>query len=327
MKKCLVDSELKEMERTLAIVNSPLQAMFAMSYIKEYGISEVDFVVPVYSVKFLKYNRGVLRYLNDEGQKYKIFVTKNIFAIFRYYNSLGKYSRFIIGDYRSIDKRLLTLFFSKKTIDVIYVDDGNASLVIGSKKRSSLSLRSIVPRIVNSLLDKRIRSQVFYSAFITDEKVLGIPVVRNNLLLFHNNKKPKGNNVVIVGCYFSAFREFGEDYHIYLHKLNEYIIKKWPQSKVLYYPHRRENDVEAINEECKELGWLLCQSRINIETDIVKSKEQPCEIIGFGSSALYLLKILCKDVPVTTVHFNETRDYLEIEKKYSESGINVIDFK
>lgn len=315
---------MEKMERTLAIVNSPLQAMFALSYIKEFGITGVDFAVPFYSLAFLKKNRGVLRYLNDESCNYKIFITKNTFAILRFYKSLNKYTRFIIGDYRSQDKRMLTLFYSEKKIEVIYVDDGNASLVVGNKQEEGFSIRTLISKILDYLLDKRIGKRLFYSAFIQEKAVLGIPVVRNELKHFRSDKKTQDNTVVIVGCFYSAFREFGKDYEIYLQNLNHYLRGKWPSIIIKYYPHRREDSMRRIVDICRQFDWLVCQSRINIETDMAQSPSFPCEIVGFGSSALFLLKIIWKDVTVTSVHFNETPEYLEIENKYRNVGINVI---
>lgn len=314
------------MSKTLAIVNSPLQVMMAVEYIKENNIQEIDFAVSIYSVAFLKQNRAVLRYLNDLGYKYKIYITKNLINTLRFINSPKEYTSFLIGDYRSLDKKMLMLFHAKGKVQIVYVDDGSASLLIGKDQKDKLTLRFLFSRLVDNLVNKKIAERLFYSAFIKEKEVLGIPVIRNNMNTLHTEKKKVGDSVVIVGCFCRAFRDYGQDYFVYLGELNHYIHNKWPNSKVYYYPHRREDNIKDITEICENYKWQICYSRINIEIDITQKESLPCEIIGFGSSALYLLKLLFKNEIVTTIHFNESADYLQIEKDYREVGINVYDF-
>lgn len=310
--------------KSLAIVNSPLQVMSAVEYLKEYGIKEVDFVVPFFSVEYLKHNRGVLRYLNDEGYQYKVFITKNVCAILRYYKTLGKYHRFIIGDIRSLDKKMLMLFYAEDNIDIIYVDDGNAAMMVGKEINTEAPFRALLSRFVDYMLNKRINNRVFYSAFIKEKEIAGIPVIHNEMRHLRINGKQIEDVVIIVGCFCSAFTGLGADYLDYLQKLDHYIREKWPSVDVKYYPHRREDNTEQVYRLCRQLDWTVCLSRINIETDIAQSLYLPCEIIGFGSSALYLLKMICDNVLVTSIHFTESADYLHIEKEYESAGIKII---
>lgn len=310
---------------TLTIISSPLQAMCAVGYIKEHNIKNVDFVISSYSVNFLKYNRGVLRYLNDNGYQYKVFITRNALKILRYYGTLGKYGRFIIGDFRDLDKKMLMLFYAESKIDVVYVDDGNASLII--EKETKSFLRSLLVRFIDCMLNKRVNNRTFYSAFIKEKEIAGIPVIHNEMKHLRINGKQVEDVVIIVGCFCNAFTEFGKDYISYLQRLDNYIKAKWPSAHIKYYPHRRENNIEGIYGLCNQLKWLVCRSRINIELDIAQSQYFPCEIIGFGSSALYLLKIICSEVLITSVHFTELAGYPDIEKEYEDAGIDIIRFE
>lgn len=314
------------MSKTLVLVNSPLQVMMAVNYIRQFKIENVDFAVSFYSIDFLKHNRAVLRYLNDLDYTYKIFITKNIVNILRFYNSPKEYERFVIGDYRSLDKKILTLFHAKGKVQVVYVDDGNASLVIGSKKKAKPTPRILLSKFVDYLFSKRVRECFFYSAFIKEKKILGIPVIPNSINSFHTEKKKKEDMLMIIGCFSRAFKDYRLDYFVYLEKLNIYLRNKWPNAIVNYYPHRREDNMKGIYDICEKFKWEVCFSRINIETDMSQAPYLPCCIVGFGSSALYLLRKMCKDIPILSVHFNESEEYLEIEKKYSEQGIEVISF-
>lgn len=310
--------------KTLAIVDSPLQVMMANEFINEFEISNVDFLVSVHSIDYLRLNRSVLRYLNDIGANYRVVITKDLFRILRYVRSPKVYERFIIGDFRSLDKKLLMLFHAKRRFDIVYVDDGNASFEFETGFSSAHGPSRFISSLVDTVIQYRAKDRVYYSAFIKEGTLKGVRVIPNQIRSLCMADKEVSDDIIIIGCFTSFFETIGMNYQEMLVKLNNYIHVKWGNNPIRYYPHRRENDICAIKDFCKTVGWDLCFSRINIELELSCAEKRPKAIVGFGSSALFLLKKIGQGIDVETIHFVDSDDYLNIERVYKDNGINVI---
>jgi hypothetical protein len=311
--------------KTLAIVDSPLQVMMAFEYIKEFNVSDVHFVVSVHSIDFLKHNKSVLRYLNDIGAKYRIIVTKNLVYSLRYITSPKEYSRFIIGDFRSLDKKILTLFHAKGKVDIVYVDDGNASLELETGHTKTKGLKAFISLVVDKMINWRTKEKVYYSAFINQSEINGIRIISNQLKSMDVKHKAISDEIIVIGCFTGGFANVGANYYDYLHKLDDYIRVKWGKKTIVkYYPHRREDDIEGIKTLCATMGWQVCFSRINIEMELVNGDKTPKAIVGFGSSALFLLKKIFNNADIYSIHFTDSEDFLNVERIYAENGISVV---
>lgn len=256
------------------------------------------------------------------------YLTKFIlrFRIFRY-------DYVFIGDPR---ERILQGFGAsclKKGGKLVYLDDGNISLVLlSSRQEVSNKYKKFKSLIKFWTGDKEWYFTIYHGISTTSYRI--IPNEFNSLRQELSNQK-LNDSIFILGTPVSIFcAYYGLSIHeykkAYEHLLN-FLIASYPQKRIFYIPHRRENCEETQDIKLK-FGINIKSLHGPIEKYLIENREIPSIVCGFGTSALYNLNLLFPKIIIYNVAFRQCTDkehFKEIEliyDYYEKNQINNLNF-
>lgn len=314
--------------KALFILNSPFQALCASEAILHYGISEAHFLLFESKIVVDK----TLPLVKDFGECHLIHAenggTSATIEALRNQRIHERYSTIFVGDYYSYIQYVSAIYMAKPGANIIYLDDGNSTLLIGppvSLKRG----RSRREKIYYCFWDFQLKlKRINKSLFTIFEFRDGCPLKteRNSFASLTIQEKEK-RGVYVIGTNSDAMSFKDVSYADELKILSTYIISLYPNEDVFYCPHR--GDSHDYTEVIKDLGWKLFDTKYSVEIDFVKKGIYPLTILGFGSTALLTLRRLYQDSVISTIYVNlaeekDNKEYRAIEQYYQENGIELV---
>ena len=309
------------MSRALFLINSPLQALCAIEYSEKFGVKCSDYYIVANTERDTV---PIKKLLDSRHITYKAFEISGIFKCLRMipkYNP--KYDLVVMGEYFGINMRIFAFLFGKRKIQWIYLDDGSSSLEMKNGVKANMSFHHrVLFKAVRFLQRFWHVDELFFSAFLNKDDYPELKIIDNDFSgLFKNNKLCSEERwVVVVGSYINEFKRVGKDYIRFLERADNYIKTHYPDSRISYFPHRYEDDLDKITQFCNNHQWEMIIPDINIEIEIFDGGVKPSAIIGFGSSALFTLKRLLIDVPVATYEYMDGDSWDE----YQKHGIDIL---
>ena len=325
-------------ESTLIIISSPFQAICAIEAIVYFEVKEPYIII--IPNKENSINIKTYQILADYGiNQYKIVKFDYFLKLLSYVISkkpyylfyTKKFSKIIIGDYLNPTHKLLASYYNNN--ELIYLDDGNSSIEIFKYKSKLAKRRSINNflkiNISNILLHSR-KKHTFFSVFPTKNDFF---INKTNKLNFLKNKiniVDNRNDIYILGSNIYLMNYItGDKYIEYLKKTICSLNKNNTNSKIYYCPHRGEN-IKDIEKICEKLKLNIFQTQKTIEIDIVEKGIIPKIIVGFGSTALYTLKILFDEIQIYLIKLptnnkNVNNTYNLIYKVYDKKNILILE--
>lgn len=327
---------MENAKSAIYIISSPLQALCAIEAKLKFNFYQNYFFI-TYLSEQLKSKSTIINVLNNFGiNSYREIVLPKYYNYLKYLiinlRKSIKYDYIFIGDYFNTSYYLLALIFKKRDSKLIFLDDGNSTIEAfiykfkyAKNRGISYYLRYLITKII--CMPVFINSKTFFTIFSnTNTKHFSViknefEIIKYNLL----NNNVKNESGVIIGSNFAEMGFLKEEEYI---KVLLDVIKKYPQTKNIYYfPHRNENK-DKLNNIMKLTNIIICENNSCIELEIVNKNINPKFIIGFGSTALYSLKILYPTSNIIGYIIKLRDDYLnviyeEIWKEYIKKGINV----
>ena len=325
-------------EDVLFIVNSPFQCLCMLEAIEHFTIKNFDVVIRPDSVELN--NKMVERILEEKGIPFKIVkMSPLIGGILPYlFKKHKKYSILFNGDYYGggLCAYAYSLIHAKRNAQIIYYDDGVETLRVFSKpplKRFNTWKVKLVIRGYEILkLIKGIGKPTFYTIFNVNSSLFKIE--RNTLSKLRDNigdNRQKGS--YIIGTNFDGVDVDKEDYFILLGKLIAHCRNMFPNEPIYYCPHRRNKDNTELLQYLDDNNITLFDTRISVEYDFIKRGIYPVYVSGFGSTALYTLKIVFPKAVVDNVFLRLKTQTAAIsafdqlyEEQCNEIGIGKLDY-
>lgn len=305
--------------KTAVIIMSPFQALCALEALYEYPSGTPDF----YTIED-KQNIGKIRLLlRDFGHEINIIPQSSNILMWIVNNiKRRKYDRIIVGDFFAFPLLILTSIIAKWKAKVIYVDDGNTTLLIKPNKLPN-SIHNFKWKLFLFLLKLKSVTKSFYT-FFPIEKFESMPVTQHSFKHVFDmfDKSIRLSGVYVIGTNTSALDIDTEQYKLILRQILRYYQDT---EKVYYCPHRR--DVNIYTKYCNNIGIELFDTKVSVEYDFMRKKLYPHIIIGFGSTALYTLR---KMFPLSVIYnvnieMNKIRDkeiYKYIADFLEKEGVN-----
>lgn len=313
------------------IVSSPFQAICAIEAIKKFDLYSCSFYLPgndrsiQMTMDFLEH-RGYM-YVNIEN-------TTSALRLIKKNNNYKKFDTVLVGDYFAANHFILSLLWTKRNSTIIYVDDGNSTLSLlppFSRKRfnEGSNIRRLFYRLLLLYYKFRGLRNLFFSCFDIRPSDFPMQLVHNSFdTLKHHSIKNVSKGVYIIGTNTSQIGWDRSLYSNYLQTIASYVRSRYVNEEIFYCPHRYDNNL--WEEDCTRLGIKMFYTKISVEVDFIQSGIEPLCVIGFGSTALVTLHYIYPKAQITDIVFHShdkviEDEYREIENRYSEYGIDVVE--
>lgn len=314
-------------KRTIILVSSPLQLLCAIEAIKEFNIENYDLSFLFLDNKEYNKNYGIIRLCDEIKMSYDVIINKSkIKFLLSSLFSRKKYDFSIIGNKNSLFHIIYSLFSLTRRSNIMYIDDGASSL-INARKPITVELKTLFLTIIKKI--KHINDRNFYTFFnVTNSN---INIYKNNFHYLKSflNKEVK-NDIYLIGTNFSLLNKYYSiDYKELLIKTIVFLKRKYPNKNIIYCPHRRDDFLSEIRYILSEYNIEIFNTIISVEYDFVKNRIYPEAVYGYGSSALFSLKILFDDINIFNIenpfiNSNICNSYKIIANELSQNGIKTI---
>lgn len=328
--------ETKEkMRKAIICIGSPLQAICAIEAIVKYEIDVYDMYVIDEGVRLGQIEEFLKgKNINFTVIPYHVTFWKSIFRIIGAFNVFkGKYDYLLMGDYRLTGNKLECVPLVKSGGTIIYLDDG-AYIVSWSK---GLIVETKNTRIRNWMIDficrlRNISHKNLFTIFYSDIVMPGYSIQENCLSQLQMSSTTIGEDIYIIGTNplgDSGYCKYmGIEYSHYLDIVDNLLFnirQREPQAHIVYIPHGRDKSEETINI-CNRLGIEFKRLSVCVELFVLSLDKCPKEIWGYGSTALYTLRKLCKGTKINNIiiegtNTNSNEEYRELSELYSRNNI------
>lgn len=277
-------------DKSLVIIFTPLQFLNALAFKNQFSDKEYEFIVLTSEIINIKHIKSIdsdnlclyplvkFNFLNDEV----LWIIKSLFVS---QINIYSYDQVIIGNYNNIIGYFLALRFQKENKQIIYLDDGLATLEIYKERNQLHILKSsrLFGGRVNKLIDKtfyrkRILDTIYlYSSFELNfictpkyDKIIN----QDNVTSYEN--KQIGNELWFIGSPLIENNYMTEyQFKTFINKVKSYAQNKGFIFK--YILHRFERP---------KLEPDSLQFDLPIEVILKNKNVLPSEVISFYSSAL-----------------------------------------
>ncbi len=317
------------------IVGSPFQALCAIAAIRQLEIDDYK-MIAVFPSRQIR-NQQLQQVLNDNKIKYQgIHLNEVVNIIYKCLSLLKlpfrKYNRLFLPDIRDLKLLAIGCCYVKGRSDVVYTDDGSASICI---------LQGATSRIPTADTSPYLRRLIKGRGFVFNKNLLtiyeGIENLNYNIeILNFRNLLPSKmsltqHGVYIVGTFIDSYISavgMERDFFISCHdNLCRVIKHKYAGEKIVYIPHGRDKSLYA-QKICNELGVEFRRPEVSVELELLKQSSEPIAIYGFTSSALFNLKKIFPMAEVVDAMFDFKEplsplkeDRLGISAYYRKCGI------
>lgn len=325
------------------VVCSPLQTLCALAAIEQLEIKDFKIIALFINNKIRNAQlKELLDYYKLNYKSIRNFTSAK-FWLYYFFSLIPKYNRYkrlFVGDYRTDLFVYVGGCFVTNNADVVYLDDGNASVLLFENKYED---RRIKRELRLMRFFNKCRSFNLYKFFLTIYGGIAnsryfVEILdfnrclpkQNNSVFFHNNE------IVILGtCVNDYCESVGLTIDAFNEKLDNLLISiknRFVDNKIVYIPHGRDNNTRPF-ELCEKYGIEYRPSEMGVEMDYVIRKNMPAVVIGFTSAALYNLKKMFPSIIVYNILFYPERkdvhtgEFEDISKYYETNGIKRIDEK
>ena len=287
------------------VIASPLQALCLVGAVRNLQINDYRVVV-IDSVRY----KQVENVLNRFDIRYECrYVGWHRWRM-RWYrltsliHRQNKYKRLFLGDFRSITLLYFGLQYVSDGADIVYLDDGTASIPLFLDSRTSLPLGGDTHYVERLTKGRNICfMKYFYSIYIGFSSKKYIIKYNSLSILNHNTTVSIQSKYYFIG---TSTEQYCKTYNIpedslvqALYNVFVMIKNNDPQAQIVYIPHGRDNSAK-IKATCDKMNVEYKKLDIPVELFFV-DEEKAHAIYGFGSSALYNLKQMYHDVEVNNV--------------------------
>lgn len=315
----------KYSSRTAVILSTPFQALCAIEALHYFKIMHYDvYLLDIGHKAGVGGTKEILDYYHIPFQKLSYDSFKKFIS--RLNERKEKYSRFVLGDYFSLDMYILAGWMSQKDPEFIYVDDGGSSLLIDSRK---LPLKSKLRKAFADILmiGKGKKNKKMFSVFSIQTSKFSI--VRNKMELLKSTSASAQAGVYIIGT-ISGHPGLGWYNLPWFEEVKKYIAGRFPDEPIYYCPHRRDEN-PLLDSWIGQASFQRHKTEGNVEFDFIRKKLNPKAIIGFGSTALYTLKSIYPDARIYSLfpssflkeNTSISKGLKVISEEYGKEGIEV----
>lgn len=287
------------------VIGSPLQALCLVGAVRNLQLNDYRVIV-IDSVRY----KQVENVLNRFDIQFECRYAGRHRWRMRWYRLTSlihrhnKYKRLFLGDYRSVTLLYFGLQYISDGADIVYLDDGSATIPLFNGSRTTLPLGGDT-HYAEWLTNRRniCFMKYFYSIYIgfTSTKYI---IKNNSLSILNRNSTVTGQSkFYFIG---TSTEQYCKTYNIpeeslvhALHNIFVMIKDNHPQAQIVYIPHGRDNST-AIKSTCYNMNVEYKKLDIPVELFFL-DVEKAHGIYGFGSSALYNLKQMYPNVEVFNV--------------------------
>lgn len=318
---------------SVIIVDSPFQLLCGVELIKLKKLNEKGKVhligVNNKSVENMNQIKNLYKHFSNEFDSFKEIRIKNKYGILNFYYYLHIYSTIIqsvkelkintiiLGDFANGYFRNIANKFDDKRI--ILLDDGFGTLQIFNIDSWGLHDRKETFKRVLSFGSYNSKKK-YVELFTVFEGIVNYKYTINNSFFFLRESMTninKSDDSYIIGM--PVVEDGILDKTIYMCYL-EKIIESLENEKIIYIPHRREDDLK-LNEISEKYGCKIVKLGMPIELFFCINKTIPKNIISFFSTSLYNLnKLLGTTTNITSIKINPShilKRNTSIENVYS----------
>lgn len=318
------------------VIGSPFQAMCLVSTIfnldiKDYKVvvihtdrfGQVESVLKKYEVPF------TLVYVGWHRWKMRFY------RILSLLHKKSRYTRLFVGDYRSCTLLYFGLQYVADGSDIVYLDDGNATIPLFEDKAQFLMTG--IDAKVSDLISRRKHMELmkyFYSIYEGYHNNKYVIEYNSLSCLCRHSSNEAGNKAYIIGPKIAFFcKRLGIEENVFLATLERVINdlkNRYGNVTVTYIPHGKDT-TELAKEFCFNNNIEYYKLSEPVELYLLKEK-RPLAVFGFGSSALYNIKKMFPSSEVYTVRFGSVKNEKKaIEKEtvieyYRRNGIIQVDY-
>lgn len=276
------------------IICSPFQALCLVSAIRNLKLTDYQVVV-IPSVRFTQVKTVLDRFgisfeIKDLGWHRWRMRWYRFSSLFHRRN---KYKRLFVGDFRSINLLYLGLQYISDGADIVYLDDGNASIPLFDGSRTSLPLKHDTTYAKWLTQSRNISFMKYFYSIYADFPDSKYEIKKNSLhILLSPSKEESSSCIYFIGTntvsYCASLNITVEAYMQVLCQIISYINQKYEEPEILYIPHGKDVS-EEIKSLCKENNIKYQKLDMPVELYFV-NQARPLAVYGFGSSALYNIK-------------------------------------
>ncbi len=323
------------------VVGTPFQVLCMYEAIQHFQISNYKIIIP-FSRQEVR-NHQTLAMLDYFNLKYELYdeneyrAKKLLFSAKVLGNSEeNKYPRVFIGNYKLLLYRAIALSLLKRDGNVVYLDDGNASLNTLKGEEQKVSLACNILEKFASLLawHKNIAlKQNFFSIYSDVETRKNVCANKfEGLKALMKEGSSNQDTAFFIGTNPEMFNWANgltvSQYENFLTRALNELKDKYGNLSMIYIPHGRDNS-DFAKKLCNSLGIEYRRLNEAVELSLVKENVLPKAVIGFTSSALFNIKKIIPEAKVLnyTVENESAPKYLEyseISKYYMQNGIKLI---
>ncbi len=333
----MYNNAFDSMTPSVFVVGSPFQALCLVGAIRNLKLTEYKVVViyydRYYQVKNVLGRFGVnyeLRYVGKYRWRMRWYRITSLI------HRNNKYKRLFLGDFRSETLLYFGLQYISDGADIVYLDDGNATLPLFDGKRTTPPLGCLDTKYASVMTKYRKISfmKYFYSIYtgLPNEKF----IIRHNSLdiLNGNTSEIDNRRVYIIGTNTGLYCKSMNFPELTIVKVLETIIhsirNKYLQTEIIYIPHGKDTSLEVKNlcdRYCVEYKKLDVPVELYFVDEI-----KPIAIYGFMSSALFNLKQMFPASEVYNLYLPPSGEGDTIARKksiseyYKKCGIIQLDF-
>ncbi len=281
------------------VVCSPFQVLCAVEALNEFEIE--DYLVIAVFYEGDSRNNQLKKCLDFFKLRYKIIYShyskwKHRFTVFKsFFPRWCKFKRGFVGDSRFADLLLCCTRYLSNNSDVIYLDDGAASII--EFNSFGRQWKTPVDKRVSQICKFRsIRYGNFYFSKFDNYSRNDLFVVKNHMNFFKNYKKDKSKTegITFIGTnpemYIKNYADINlELFFCKFESLLKSIREKYPNEKVSFFAHPRDTN-EMTRKICKNFDVIYTKADIAAEIDLLLSPTMPKCLYGFNSTVLCNMK-------------------------------------
>ncbi len=322
-----------EKEPSLFIVQTPFQAMCAISTIRQLKIDDYSLSLHFQQTNERR-NRQTIELIRRYGLKYSVTEAKSVKRIDLLYKHKGMYNRVFLGTHLYHDGYYYALKETRKGGNIVLLDDGVATISL-LKEGFKVSGRSSVYMAWYKTL-----------AFTRNIKINNLFTVYKDILnpewniAFNNISKLRSfdrptiiKDIYIIGTnnggYIDNYGVSEDNFRLSIHNCLKKVRNDYPHEKIVYIPHGRDKTVFA-KDYCREFEIEYMPLELNVENYILSLDIIPRAVFGFTSSALYNLKVIFPESEIYNIVLGVLLDKVPsingISQYYEEQGIKTLPF-
>lgn len=329
-----LDNLVKD-KKVLFVTGSPFQALCAVEAIREFQIEDFRII----NLEYKEDGRRVQ--VKNILDSYKIDFEQVVLSRFTFLSFFIKsflcksnYDIAFVGDIYAYDYRLFALSKTKRKGQIIYLDDGNATIDVlkgvPHLRISRFPIRLYIDYILRTVKNIS-KERAFYTIF-DDIETQQYKIYSNSLShldIFKLNKKQRESVGYFIGTNPDGYRElFSLSIEEYQNMVQSVLMDlRRKVDTLVYIPHGKDYNNELM-AFCQSNGIQYKIMGVNIEFYLLSIPDNINLIAGFTSTALFTIKKLFPNSVVANyVVSRETSlssETISISEYYSKHGINKI---